>query len=399
MDERDGSTGPRRYEKRSAPSGLRWLLPSLAALTVAGLALSVRGPGDAFAQPGTASASASASSKPAWVWPKSSASAKTSASASAAPTESAPPAKTQEPNPGDPTVDVKANADSLFDRGKELLEKGQFEEACPLLSESLRLDFALGTLLYLSDCQEQIGQTASAWSGFKKAEAIAKKRNEAEREQKAHARVVVLEAKLSMLTISVAEENKSIGVVVKRNGVEVGAPAWGQSLPVDPGEQKIEATAPGYKPWSTTIDVPKGRGETSASVPPLEKAPEVDKPSNGLTLDGRAMRISGLALGGAGLLGLALGTGFGIDAIKTYDDAIGTCENGDPTQCTADGVQLQHDASRSAVISTVTFTLGAVFLAGGTALFFLAPKSAAKAPKVGAYLDDKNFFLTIGGAL
>src|SRR5262249_9348875 len=136
-----------------------------------------------------------------------------------------------------------------------------------------------------------------------------------------------------------------------------------------------------------------------ASVPALEKAPDIVKPTGqgGLNLDGKAMRISGLTIGAVGLVSLVLGAGFGIDAIKTYDDAVATCTNGDTSKCTPDGVHPQHDASRSATISTVTFSLGAIMLGGGTLLFFLAPKTPA--PKVGAWIDSNGFFLSLGGAL
>ena len=40
---------------------------------------------------------------------------------------------------------------------------------------------------------------------------------------------------------------------MKRNGEAVDASAWGVAIPVDPGPQRIEATAPGRAPWSATM--------------------------------------------------------------------------------------------------------------------------------------------------
>ena len=167
-----------------------------------------------------------------------------SASASAAPTFMLPPAEVRPENPV--TADAKATAETLFLRGQKLHEGGNFEQACPLFEESLKLDFGIGTLLFLSDCQEQLGKTASAWAGFREAATLARTKGQGEREKIANGRAAALLPKLATLRIQVADANKSIGIVIKRNGVSIGEPTWGEALPVDPGEQKLEATAPGY---------------------------------------------------------------------------------------------------------------------------------------------------------
>jgi serine/threonine-protein kinase len=332
----------------------------------------------------------------------------------------ASPAFAQVPDPAPPaeqpapTAEAKANAQRLFDQAKTLHDAGSFKEACPLFAESQRLDAGLGTLLYLSDCYDQVGATASAWAGFREAAALAKAKNQPERERIARERAAALEPKLPMLKLEVAEDNRDIGIVIKRNGVEMGAVTWGKSLPVDPGEQKIEATAPGYKPWSTTVLIEPGPSKAETSVPALERAPDAPvTPGQSDDQTGLVMRIAGLALGGVGVVGIALGTGFGVDALITYGDARDTCENDDPTRCTPEGERLQRDASDSALVSTVAFSVGAVALVGGALVFFLAPSDddepvaapgKAKAspgfvPKIGVSFDDRGAFFTLGGTL
>src|SRR5580700_7062146 len=73
----------------------------------------------------------------------------------------APPALAQ---PSDP-----AAADVLFQKGREAAEKGEWSTACPKFAESQRLDPAAGTLLNLADCEEHLGQLASALDHFKAA--------------------------------------------------------------------------------------------------------------------------------------------------------------------------------------------------------------------------------------
>lgn len=342
---------------------------------------------------------------------------KASASASAAPAASPAPAGSasgnivapptvQPPTSEEPTRDQQANAEQLFTRAKALHEAGNYREACPLFAESLRLDFGLGTLLFLSDCQDLSGQTASAWAGFKKAEDLAKSKGQTEREKIARDRAAVLFAKLSLLRVYVDPKNKDIGVVVKRNGVEVGEVVWGESLAVDPGTQTLTAEAPGYEAFKTTVEIPVGPSQSDAQIPPLVKAKDTPKTEGGGGINGQAMRIAGLSAGGVGLVGLILGTGFGIDAIKTYDDAVATCQDGNPALCTPEGVRLQESASRSALISTVSVSVGAACLVGGALLYFLAPsdapadaKKSAQLPQLGVFVDGNGAFFTLGGVL
>lgn len=303
----------------------------------------------------------------------------------------------------EPTPDQKAQAQVLFDKGKALFDQGKCAEAVPLLSESNRIDPGIGTLLHLSDCQAQLGQTASAWAGFVEAAALARAKGQAEREKIARQQADALAPKLSRLRITVAEENKSIGLVLKRNGAVVSDLTFGDWVPVDPGPQKLEAEAPGYKPWTETVEVGAGPTRTEASVPALEKAPEAPKPvvpaqQGGLTL-GDIMKISGIAVGGTGILSIGVGAAFGIHAIVTYDEARATCENDNPENCTPKGVRLQRDASTSALVSTVTFSVGGALVAGGALLFFLAPADEPP-PPVGVSIDPRGgAFFTFGGVL
>lgn len=306
----------------------------------------------------------------------------------------------------DPTRDTKAQAIQFFDRAKALHDVQKFEEACPLFEESLRLDFGLGTLLWLSDCQEQIGRTASAWAGFTEAAELAANRGERDRAKIATERAAKLEPSLSYLKIELSAEHSALGTKLERNGVPISALTGLDALAVDPGDQEIVAKAPGYEPAKVTVHVGKGPAVIPVVIPPLKKAAEVVTPDRGAGIDGDAMRIAGVVVGASGLVGLGLGTGFGIDAIKTYDDALATCANGVPTQCTNEGVALQEDAQRSALVSTITFAVGGTLLAGGALLYFLAPSSSEdeEPAKVsfglqGLSVGPSGAFLTMGGVL
>ena len=65
----------------------------------------------------------------------------------------------------------RAAAESLFSDARRLMQAGDYEQACPKLEASRRLEPGLGTTLNLGDCYEKLGRTASAWGEFRGAAA------------------------------------------------------------------------------------------------------------------------------------------------------------------------------------------------------------------------------------
>jgi hypothetical protein len=66
----------------------------------------------------------------------------------------------------EPSAQDKAAAEVLFRSGTQLMDRRQFLEACEKFDASDRLDPALGTRLWLADCYDRAGKTASAWALF-----------------------------------------------------------------------------------------------------------------------------------------------------------------------------------------------------------------------------------------
>ncbi len=292
----------------------------------------------------------------------------------------------------------KAAAEALFDHAKSLYNAGRYAEACPKFAESQRLDAGVGTLLYLADCYAHVGRTASAWAGFREAAAAAKTAGQTEREKIARDRAAELEPGLSKLTILVAPSSEAAGAQVSRNGVLVGKVLWGTAFPVDPGVHTIEATAPGRKRWTTRIEVGERAASVSVNVPALELAPAAPPSPRAPAAStdagaGRGQRAVGLVLGGLGVVGCAVGAGFGIQAMSKDGDAADHCRGDDPTRCDARGVELGAQAHDAATFSTIAFGAGAAALAAGVVVFVTAPspKGASRgttarlaiAPRVG----------------
>jgi serine/threonine-protein kinase len=288
----------------------------------------------------------------------------------------------------------KATAEALFDRGLSLMHQGSFKEACELLEQSQATEQAIGTMLYLAECYERLGRTASAWALFREASSRAQAAGHTERAEAGKRRADVLERTLSRLTVDVPRESAIEGLEVSCNGTPVALRAWGLALPVDPGPQYIEARAPRREAWSQRVQVESG-ASARVSVPLLALAPRAEpvalkgaqatEPAEPSVLSSGALKtdsagvghrfsaqqISGLALGAGGVVALALGGGFGIKAILKNNEAKDECP-GD--KCTPHGRQLTEQANDAARVSNATFITGGVLLVAAAVVYFTAPK-------------------------
>lgn len=170
-------------------------------------------------------------------------------------------------------------AEALFREGKRLLEAKDFDRACPKLAESYRLDPATGALLALAICQEGAGKLASAWASYAEVAARSKNEGRADREKAARRKVAALEPKLSMLTIAVPEATEVSGLRVERDGDEVARATWGVAVPVDPGEHRIDASAPGRRSWHQPITFGRTAERKGLEVPVLALIPKAAPPA------------------------------------------------------------------------------------------------------------------------
>ena len=161
----------------------------------------------------------------------------------------------------------KAAAEAIFEQGKLLMQSGDYQQACVKLEASRKLDEGIGTMLYLADCYEKVGRTASAWALFKEAASIAGAQNQDSRQKLATQRARALEPGLVKLTIDVVQKNESLlGFEVRNDGVTVPPAQYGAPVPVDPGEHRIEASAPGKRSFNEVVTVQKDSGHISVPL-------------------------------------------------------------------------------------------------------------------------------------
>jgi hypothetical protein len=293
-----------------------------------------------------------------------------------------------------------ARADALFNAAKALTDAGQYADACAKFAESKRLAPGLGVTLYLADCYEHIGRTASAWTEFLDAEGLARQRND-KRADVAHQRAQALEPKLDRLTITVAPTVPQTGLSILRDGVAVPREELGAAVPVDPGDHAIVVSAPGHAartlnahvgPESPTATVridsldegpvttPSPTPAPAAAPPPAptpaEQPQGPEQPPASSDDSSKTRRLISFGAMGLGVVGIGVGTVFGFLAKSKLDasNSNGHCNPAD--FCDPTGLSDRHDAGTFATVSTIGFIAGGVLAAGGVVLFLTSAPSA-----------------------
>jgi hypothetical protein len=253
-------------------------------------------------------------------------------------------------------------AEALSQRAQALLDAGRIDEACAKFEASETLADNLGTLLKLGDCYERAGRTASAWHTFLEAQAVAQNQKDTEREQVATFRVAVVEPKLTRVTLIVPMTSRVPGLVVRLGANAIPPSAWGSAIPVDPGTERVSASAKGYSTWSFDLDSSQAQGrKLHVNVPALNPMTVANHDRQ------NAYRTAGIVTGSVGLAGLGAGAVF--NALASHGDDSKNCPQG-AAQCAPSRVQ---DSNKYANAAAVSFALGGALVATGVTLFVLAP--------------------------
>ncbi len=276
-------------------------------------------------------------------------------------------------------------ADALFAEGRELLEKGKYPEACAKLARSEELAPAVGTLLNLAYCYEQLGKLRSAIDAYAEAEKLAIAAGETKRAAFAKERYAAVEPRAPKLIVRVVPP-EAPGLEVRRNDTPIAKQDLDHAIAVDPQDYLISASAPGYKPWKGAVIV-RGEGAVlTVVVPPLEAtsaapAPVAEHPSSSLGV----RRVAALALGAVSALALGAGVGIGLAAKSRYDDASSHC---DATGCDDTGVSIKRGAAAQGNLATVLVAAGVLTGATGIYLWIVgAPQDKPEKPARSVRVD------------
>ncbi|MEY4548423.1 MAG: hypothetical protein RL685_4618 [Pseudomonadota bacterium] len=317
----------------------------------------------------------------------------------------------------------KAAAEALFDEGRQLLNQGQYESACKKLEQSDAIDHGVGVLLYLGECYERSGRTASAWAIFREASSRAKAAGQLDRAKIADDRARRLNATLSRLVLLVPQHDRVQGFELLRNGQLIPPALYGVPFPVDAGQHELTARAPGRQVWSNIIEVkangdfrnvqipvlPESRVATAAASSAVAPSATSSTYSPGFSPEPGAAAPTGptreltpvYLLGGVGAVAIGVGAIFGVRASDKDDKSKLVC----PSDCrTTQGANQNEAARTSALVANISYGVGAAALLTSAYLFFTAGSSSESAAQqasglqVGGNVRQDEGFVSVSGA-
>ncbi len=276
----------------------------------------------------------------------------------------------------EPTADVD-QADALFQEGRALMDRGELAAACPKLQKSFQLSPRLGTMLNLGACFEKNGQLARSLAIYERAATVAREAGRPDRERAARELAAAVEPRVARLLLVFDE--RVVGLTVDVDGETVSL--QGGLLPLDPGERRLVARAPGKSPYAVTLAAHAGetlrlnlrglKDEPTLSPPVIEGPALVARPNTARTV--------GVVVGlSAVVAGAAIGAGFGLEALSKRNQSDPHC---DSTGCDSAGETLIHQARTDGDVSTVAFAFAGAGLVGAAALLLFAPRLVT--PSVG----------------
>lgn len=170
-----------------------------------------------------------------------------------------------------------------------------------------------------------------------------------------------------------SEGNALVLVTVTMDGQRVTDHLDGQPVQVDPGEHRLVFESAGLPTIERTVVVREGEKNVHEGVvfgTPLSPTTPASSPS-----EIGPQRALAMALAGAGVVGVVVGSVLGLVSRSTYNHALQTECNDNPNGCSPAGIQDGRSAHGQAAASTAMFVAGGALLGAGAVLWITARRA------------------------
>jgi hypothetical protein len=285
----------------------------------------------------------------------------------------------------------REQAQSRFRRGKELMDKGQFDQAAVEFRASHDIVASPNTRLELGRCMRAAGRLVPAYAELGRTMVEAKELvAEDQRYQRAYdaaaAERAELEPQLGFVVLTIQNPADETRVLV--GGEEIRRAAWGEPAPVMAGSTEVRVETPGRAPMSRTVTLAAGDKTPlvvdAQSGEPLEAPAPVLPPAAPASAGAAALRPWAYVAGGVGVAGLGALAIFGGLAQSSYSDLQTACRGG---VCPPAKRSEVSSGKTDEVAANVGLTVGVLGVAAGGVLFVVSLPKSSPAASIGLFVS------------
>jgi hypothetical protein len=269
-------------------------------------------------------------------------------------------------------------AEALFRDARHLMAEGKYAEACPKLVESEGLDPATGTVLNIADCEEKLGNLATAWENWHRA--LDELSAGDERIKLAEQHAAALEPRLPHLRLHLGP-NAPPGTYARRDAVDLHEASFDVPLPVDPGQHDLTFLADGYQAATQKVSLTEGQTLTVEVAP----GPLIPPGQGGaVSPASSSLRVAGWITAGVGVAGFIGAAVTGGIILHDKSTAEAECQ----PNCMMGGASAVNSGRTMLPVNAVFWGVGVAGVAGGATMIVLGRKRRGEpAATVGAALQ------------
>jgi hypothetical protein len=251
------------------------------------------------------------------------------------------------------TAWAQPTAVELFEKGRALMDKSQFAEACKLFGESNKLDPVLmGSILNLGLCNERQDNLATALVWYRKAQV----NSQGPALEAATAKITELTELVPVITLNFPGGTPS-NASVTMDGTVIPSSSWAR-IEIDRGQHSIEVAVPEKAAFRESVDLP-ARGRKTVEVRFASDAVTTPTPAGPQTATTRETnwKRNAFIFGG---IGAALTIAAPLSAYA-FCGSPGACDN-------------KNGLRKTKIISTPLLVGGVALLGVGAYYYFVAPR-------------------------
>jgi hypothetical protein len=269
-----------------------------------------------------------------------------------------------------PSASSEEQRKSAYRAGVTAAEAGRWAEARARFREAIALRPSPKAVFSLAQAEEHLGEVASAQASYEEARTSARAAGENDVVSASEQAEAALEPRIPHLHVV------TTGVLDATATLDGQRVATSLVVAADPGSHALVVQATGRQPYTATISLrerqqlevvvsllplaPLGAG-TPPPPPPVARTVRTQSP----------LATAGLVAAGVGVVGVAIGAAFGIEARARNDQSYsGGCQG---NACPANAAAVRESALSWAHASTAAFIAGGALVASGVVVWLVVP--------------------------